>query len=56
MLPLPGADADRKVKPGVPFARPGPAHPKFVGAAGMVPNNMLKHKWKEPRYNTFYLR
>ena len=43
------ADAKRKVKVGIPFARPGPTHPKLVGAAGMVPNNMRKHNWKLPK-------
>ncbi|KAA6425245.1 MAG: hypothetical protein FRX49_04740 [Trebouxia sp. A1-2] len=42
-------DANCKVQPGVPFARPTLAHPKMVGAAGMVPNNMLKHQRKSPR-------
>ncbi|KAL0036736.1 hypothetical protein WJX79_007919 [Trebouxia sp. C0005] len=41
--------ANCKVQPGVPFARPTLAHPKMVGAAGMVPNNMLKHQRKSPR-------
>lgn len=45
------ADANRKVKPGTPFARPSLTHPKMVGAAGIVPNNMLKHKRKPVRYD-----
>ena len=45
------ADANRKVKAGTPFIRPGLTHPKLVGAAGIVPNNMLKHKRKTIKYD-----
>ncbi|KAL0021311.1 hypothetical protein WJX77_002429 [Trebouxia sp. C0004] len=41
--------ANCKVQLGIPFARPTPAHPKLVGAAGIVPNNMLKHTRTLPR-------
>lgn len=44
------ADARRPVKAGTPFARPDPTHPKLVGAAGIIPNNMLKHKRKPVKY------
>ncbi|KAL3157603.1 hypothetical protein ABBQ32_012053 [Trebouxia sp. C0010 RCD-2024] len=40
------AYARRPMKAGTPFTRPALTHPKLVGAAGTVPNNMLKHKWK----------
>ena len=44
------ADANRKVKAGTPFTRPDFTHPKLVGAAGIVPNNMTKHKRKPVKY------
>lgn len=44
------ADARRPVKAGIPFARPDVIHPKLVGAASIVPNNMLRHKWKPVKY------
>lgn len=44
------ADARRPMKAGTPFTRPALTHPKLVGAAGTVPNNMLKHKWKPAKY------
>ena len=33
----------RKVRPGLPFTRPGLQQPRTVGAAGIVPNNRIKH-------------
>lgn len=44
------ADANRKVKAGTPFTRPNLIHHKLIGAAGIVPNNMHKHKQKPVKY------